>query len=61
LIVKREEALAKRDEKRHQEKEAPCASFIELTKSALEIEESNAQKRPFRPRSNFTQRRTRSC
>jgi hypothetical protein len=34
------EALAKRNEKRIREKEATCASFIELTKRALDIDDS---------------------
>jgi hypothetical protein len=34
------EALAKRNEKRIREKEATCASFIDLTKRNLDIQES---------------------
>jgi hypothetical protein len=43
LIVEKEDALAKGDKKRHREKEATCASFIDLTKRALDIEESIAR------------------
>jgi hypothetical protein len=32
------EANANKDEKRRREKEAPCASFIDLTKRAFEIQ-----------------------
>jgi hypothetical protein len=38
LMVEKDEALAKRDEKRHREKEATCASFMDLRKRTLEIQ-----------------------
>jgi hypothetical protein len=42
LMAKKEDALAKGDKMRHRKKEATCASFIDLTKRALDIEESIA-------------------
>jgi hypothetical protein len=38
-MVDKEEIIAKREEKRHREKEATCAQF-DLTKKAIEVEES---------------------
>jgi hypothetical protein len=35
MMAKKEGAIAKRDEKRCQEKEAKCATFIDLTKQAI--------------------------
>jgi hypothetical protein len=43
LMAEKEDAVAKRDEKRRREKEATRNSFIDLTKRALDIEESNAR------------------
>jgi hypothetical protein len=42
-MAEKEEALAKRDEKRHREKEMTCGSFIDLTRRDLDIEESIAR------------------
>jgi hypothetical protein len=42
-MTEKEEALAKRDEKRHREKETTCGSFIDLTRRDLDIEESIAR------------------
>jgi hypothetical protein len=38
MMAKKEGAIAKRDEKRCQEKEAKCATFIDITKQAIEIQ-----------------------
>jgi hypothetical protein len=38
LMAKKEEVLAKRDEKRRREKDATCASFMNLTKKAVKIQ-----------------------
>jgi hypothetical protein len=35
MMVEKEEALAKRDEKRQREKEVTCATFINLKKNNL--------------------------
>jgi hypothetical protein len=40
LMAMKEEALAKKDEKRHRKKEATCTSFINLTNKVIEIEDS---------------------
>jgi hypothetical protein len=45
LMAQREDALSKRDKKRHREEEARCASFIDFTKRALKIEESIARRK----------------
>jgi hypothetical protein len=42
-MVYKEEAIAKRDEKRRREKEATCAQFFDLAKKAIEIEETMAK------------------
>jgi FtsZ-binding cell division protein ZapB len=39
-LLWKEEAIAKREEKRRQEKEATCAQFFDLTKKAIEVDES---------------------
>jgi hypothetical protein len=43
LMAEKEEALANRDVKRRWEKDATCSRFIDLTKMALDIEESIAR------------------
>jgi hypothetical protein len=42
-MAEKEEALANKDMKRRQEKDATCSRFIDLTKMALDIEESIAR------------------
>jgi hypothetical protein len=42
-MVDKEEAIAKREEKRHREKEATRNQFFNLTKKAIEVEESMAK------------------
>jgi hypothetical protein len=42
-MAEKKEALGKREEKRRREKEATCASFFDLTKRAIEVEETNAK------------------
>jgi hypothetical protein len=42
-MAEKEEALAKRKEKKHRDKEATCASFFDLTKRAIKVEETNAK------------------
>jgi hypothetical protein len=37
-MANKEEAIAKRDEKKHQEKEATCNQFLDLTKKVIEAE-----------------------
>jgi hypothetical protein len=37
-MAEKDDALAKRDEKRHREKDTTCASFVDLRKRALEIQ-----------------------
>jgi hypothetical protein len=38
MMTEIQEALTKRDEKRHQEKEATASTFIDLTKKAIEVQ-----------------------
>jgi hypothetical protein len=42
-MVDKEKATAKREEKKHREKEATCNQFFDLTKKAFEVEESMAK------------------
>jgi hypothetical protein len=42
-MAEKKEALGKREEKRHWEKDATCASFFDLTKRTIEVEETNAK------------------
>jgi ATPase subunit of ABC transporter with duplicated ATPase domains len=42
-MAEKEEALAKREEKRCREKKATCASFVNLTKRAIEVIERNTK------------------
>jgi hypothetical protein len=52
LMTEKEDALATRDETRRREKEATCNSFIDLTKRALYIEESNARTKVIKAEAN---------
>jgi hypothetical protein len=52
-MAKKEEALAKMEEKRHRDKNATCAIFFDLTKRATELEERNAKQKPWRPRPSY--------
>jgi hypothetical protein len=42
-MVKKEEALAKRDEKRQREKYVTCATFINLKKQPIEVQKIKAE------------------
>jgi hypothetical protein len=42
-MVKKEEAIAKKEERRRKEKEAPAKSFVDLQLRAVEVEEAGAK------------------
>jgi hypothetical protein len=42
-MANKEEAIAKREEKKHREKKATCNQFLDLTKKAIEVEKSMAK------------------
>jgi hypothetical protein len=42
-MANKEEAIAKREEKKRWEKEATCNQFFDLTKKAIKVEESMAK------------------
>jgi hypothetical protein len=42
-MIDKKEAIAKIEEKKHREKEATCNQFFDLTKKAIEVEESMAK------------------
>jgi hypothetical protein len=45
LIVKKEETIANREERRRKEKEATSKSFVDLHMRSLEVEDANAKSR----------------
>jgi hypothetical protein len=42
-MVDKNEAVAKREEKKREEKEATCPQFFDLTKKAIKVEETLAK------------------
>jgi hypothetical protein len=52
-MADKEEAIAKREENRSQEKEATCNQFFDLTKKAVDVEESMAKAKALEAETNL--------